>query len=120
MKIKGFNLFKIESSKQPTNPISQEGVKALGVVLAVIVVIAVIVYTINSVTKGKPAALPPETEVKVTPQPTLTQILMEAPILSPIEIPVEMSEEELTPTPEETPISLAVSPTVTMSPAVTE
>lgn len=123
MKIKGFNLFKMESSKQPANPLSQEGVKALVIVLVVIILISASVYFFNIIRQSEkePGIFPTTTKDEITPQPRLT--LIEIPTVTPTvtgtdgltatptEASVEVLTEELTPTPDQTPV-VTVNPTV--------
>lgn len=56
--------------ERSTNPLTQEGMKALGIVLAVIVVISGAVYSYQLAKRGRSTVSPAKIEVELTPQPT--------------------------------------------------
>lgn len=93
------------------NPLTKEGIKALVIVLAVIILIAVIAYFgLTRRSKKSPSILPAEVtqeEAATEPEP------IEEPMVSPMEelLPVPEVSEEL---PEETPAAI-LGPTATES-----
>lgn len=100
--------FKLPKIEIPRSPLTNQGVKALIIVLAVIFLISAIVYlNIARQRKEISPVLPATTtqeEIITEPEPT------ELPTVVPTEEPIP------TPTPEETPI-VTISPTATESTA---
>lgn len=80
-----FNLpkFKITELGGKINPLTPEGVRALGIVLAAIVVISGAVYSTRLITRKESTVLPAQTEVEVTPQPTVALMPTLTPTLTP-------------------------------------
>ena len=61
---------KLPKFKKPTNPLTDEGMKALVIVLGAIVLISGAFYLAESVEKEKPVVLPAKVEVEETVAPT--------------------------------------------------
>ena len=67
------NRFKLPKIENPRNPLTNQGVKALIIVLAVILLISAIVYlNITRQRKESPPVLPAATQEEVTEEPTPT------------------------------------------------
>ena len=103
--------FKVPEFKGFTNPLTKEGVRALGIVLGVIVVIAGVVYAANSGKRKESMVLPATTVREATATPQL-------PV--PTEIPtiVPLTEEETLPA-SPSPTKRVAKPTGTPTPTPT-
>lgn len=105
---------KLPEIKRPRNPFSNEGVRALAIVVAFIVLISVVVY-FSLVLKGRESSsvLPATTQEETTAEVEPTEV--------PAAAPTEEAQPEAgrpldeSPTPEETPASPAGGPTATTS-----
>lgn len=106
-----FNLpkFKIPEFKRLTNPLTNEGIRALAIVLGVIVLIAGVVYGANFGKRTKSMVLPATTEKEaiVTPPAIPTEV----PTIAPL------TEEEASPA-SSSPTKKVRKPTEALTPAV--
>lgn len=87
--------------KESINPLSKEGMLALAIVLAVIVVISAAVYAANFGKRKESTIVPTKTSEEVTAQPTVTSLTKEATLsASPSATrKIQIKEATMTPTP---------------------
>ena len=104
--------FKAPEFKGFTNPLTNEGIRGLAIVLGVIVIISGVVYVANFGKRRGSTILPEKTleEATITPQPTIPT---EIPTITPLR-----QEEELPASP--SPTRKVRKPTATPTPVVEE
>lgn len=79
--------FKMPEFRRPANPFTHEGIRAVGIVLAAIMVISGVVYSMKLAGRDTSTVLPAAVEVKTTVTPVVTEMPTEVPTVTPEEAP---------------------------------